>query len=187
MTFVSFNQLLWFFNTFSYEIQKKKNIRIGDYGGTSEIGQGMVKQMLTSGGIDTSSYFMLDYDNGVDLLNPIEGPKFDLGICCDLLEHTSQPFKVAKNICDSLNPKSLLFVTVPFIWEVHYFPNDYFRFTPNGLAELFKEDMDVLQITLVRDLLRDELAGKKVPNDPNSEDVTAWVERNRVVGIFRKK
>lgn len=161
MTLNSLNELVRFLNTY----QPKPGC-IADYGGTHEIGAGLVKNTLASGGL--TDYHALDLDSGVDLLQPIKGKKYDLGLCMDLLEHTTNPFIVAKNIVDSLNKGAYLFVTVPFIWEIHLYPGDYWRFTQQGVVELFKE-MELLEISIVRDKTK----GESVP-------------RHRVVGVFRK-
>jgi len=38
------------------------------------------------------------------------------------------------------------FISTHGIWEIHKIPNDYWRFTPNGLNELFKEFSEVIII-----------------------------------------
>lgn len=163
--------------------------RVADYGGTDTIGGQIVKKMLAldnptvkegkkKKGINilvdgtpktvVPAYYVLDYDNGVDLMKPITGKKFDAGICMDLLEHTENPFTIAENIRNSLNKGALLFVTVPWVWELHYYPKDYWRFAPQGLQQLFSK-METLTIEMVRD----EERGEELP-------------RSRLVGVFRK-
>lgn len=185
MTLVSLQCLALFLNKF------KPKGRIADYGGTDTIGAHIIKKMFmldritarngTPGpelqvilnGIPKNKnipeYIALDYDNKIDLMKPIKGEKFDAGICMDLLEHTSNPFIVAKNISDSLKPGAYLFVTAPFVWEPHFYPNDYFRFCPQGLEELFP---DMKNIT--NDIVRDQVPEEELP-------------RSRVAAIFRKK
>ena len=163
---------------------------MADYGGTDAIGGEIVGKMLSLEGVNVEEgdrsqkinlfvngskekdivpeYHVLDYDNGVDLLKPISGEKFDAGICMDLLEHTSNPFLVAKNIGDSLKKGAYFFVTVPWIWELHYHPKDYWRFTPQGLKELFPEMEEILTETI-----RDPEPEEKLP-------------RARIVAIFKK-
>jgi SAM-dependent methyltransferase len=143
-------------------------MRVADYGGTAKIGGNLVKGMLERGGM--KDYTMLDYDSGVDLLKPIEGEKFDLGICMDLLEHTTNPFIVAKNIKDSLREGAYLFVTVPWVWELHSYPGDYWRFTIDGVKELFT-GMEVIEEGYLRD--------KHTDPEP--------LPRERVIVIFKKK
>ena len=165
--------------------------RVADFGGTDTIGAPVVKKMLAldqvtvrNGGSDkeliailngrlkkkkdTPKYIILDYDNGIDLMKPIKGEKFDAGICMDLLEHTENPFVIAKNISDSLKPGALLFVTVPWVWELHYYPKDYWRFCPQGLEVLFP-DMTAETIEIIR--------------DPSPEED---LPRHRLVAIFKK-
>lgn len=152
-------------------------MRIADYGGTDNIGEGIVRGMLAGGGL--TNYHMLDFDNGYDLRKPIRGKKYDLGICMDLLEHVSNPFLVSKNIIKSLNKGAFLFVTAPFVWEIHGYPQDYWRYTPDGLAELFKYDMDIEIIYVEVDSHKDE-------GDP-PQVVPVSRPWTRVIGIFRKK
>lgn len=163
MTKTSLEYLIWFLNTY----QIPPNSRIADYGGTENVGLTIVKDSLAGGG--QHDYHALDFDNGVDLRLPIKGPKFDVGICMDTLEHCSNPFVVAKNIKDSLKKGAILFVTVPFVWELHYYPKDYWRFTPQGVEELF-DDMYIEVIGLVRDKMDNEI-----------------LPRHRIVAVFRKQ
>jgi SAM-dependent methyltransferase len=146
MTITSFTALRGFLNKFQPFFFD--DMRIADYGGTDAIGEDSVRQLLASGNL--RNYHMLDFDNGHDLRKPIKGEKYDMGICMDLLEHTSNPFLVAKNIAASLKPGAYLFVTVPFVWPLHGFPDDYWRFSPSGVVELFK-DMEMQYFETVPD------------------------------------
>ena len=150
-------------------------MRIADYGGTDAIGTNTIKDMLAGGGM--KNYHMLDLDNGVDLRKPIKGKKFDLGICMDLLEHVSNPFVVANNIVKSLNKGAFLFVTAPFVWELHGYPKDFWRYTPDGFAELFKE-MEAEIIYVEADTHQDLKDTKQL--------VPVGRPWTRVIGIFRK-
>src|SRR3990167_353252 len=168
-------------NALSLFLQKHQQfffdeMRIADYGGTDSIGDNVIRSLLAS--VDLKNYHMLDFDNGVDLREPIPGEKFDLGICMDLLEHTSNPFVVSKNIIDSLKPGALLFVTVPFVWEVHYVPQDFWRFTVQGLTELFKE-MEVESVF--------EEFDNCEPDKINPELLTVSLPWMRINGYFKKK
>ncbi len=143
MTTLSLKELADFLSEFHTAIKYP----IANYGG-GLYKVDLVKEMLDAGGL-TGEYDVLDYDTGVDLMLPLK-KKYGLGICMDLLEHTKQPFIVAKNIYNSLQMNALLFVTVPFIWEVHSYPGDYWRFTVDGIMELFPK-MTPLYGAYVRD------------------------------------
>jgi hypothetical protein len=185
MTIISLKCLAHFLNTYPI------NGRVADYGGTDKIGDNIVKTMLKVEDVNVSEgdrsadinlfvngskekeispeYYCLDYDNGIDLLKPVVGPQFDSGICMDLLEHTSNPFIVAENISNSLKEGAFLFVTVPWVWEIHDYPGDYWRFTPQGLQELFPK-MEKVSIETIRD------------QEPEEE-----LPRHRLVAVFKKK
>lgn len=57
--------------------------------------------------------------------------------CVSVLEHSRRPWLLAENIERLLMPGGSLFVTVPFCWRIHSYPNDYWRMTPEGLMSLF--------------------------------------------------
>jgi len=190
MTIVSVQELSKFLNKY------KPTGRLADYGGTDKIGGDIVKRLITfnesvvAGVPDTTidygiqhlgvggkslnknppQYFALDYDSGIDLMKPVKGQKFDYGICMDLLEHVDNPFIVANNISDSLKKGALLFVTAPFVWQLHHYPIDCWRFCPQGLERLFPKMKPVVPIEVVRD----ETPGEQY-------------KHTRVVGIFKKK
>lgn len=77
----------------------------------------------------TENYTSLKQQIGID--------KFGLIICLSVLEHCRNPFKMAENISQFLEEEGYLFISVPFVWNLHSFPEDYWRFTPSSLEVLF--------------------------------------------------
>lgn len=86
--------------------------------------------------------------NGVDLVldladdfesidKALQGRRFKTVICMSVLEHCRDPFKMARNIQSLMVDDGILLVSVPFAWEIHGFPDDYWRFTPSGVRILF--------------------------------------------------
>lgn len=53
------------------------------------------------------------------------------------LEHVRDPFALARNITRLLAPGGALIVSAPFVWVIHNYPDDYWRFTPSGIRALF--------------------------------------------------
>ncbi len=81
-----------------------------------------------------------------DLTQPLEEVQAALGresfgsiFCLSVLEHCSQPFRMADNLSRLLRPGGRICVSVPFSWEFHGFPSDYWRFTHEGVRLLFPE------------------------------------------------
>ncbi len=73
-----------------------------------------------------------------DLTRDVRGlEKFDHIECLSVLEHVKQPFLMSKNLSRLANPGCSIFVMVPWIWRYHAYPDDYFRYTPNGIRVLF--------------------------------------------------
>ena len=79
-------------------------------------------------------------DAVVDLtagLGPLQAGKFALAICCSVLEHTPRPWDLAANITRLLRPAGEMYLSVPWVWRYHAYPDDYFRFSPRGVQSLF--------------------------------------------------
>ena len=66
---------------------------------------------------------------------PVE--HFALGICCSVLEHVRKPWIMAEHITTLIRPGGTLFMSVPWVWRYHAYPDDYFRFSWRGIEELF--------------------------------------------------
>lgn len=77
---------------------------------------------------------VIDLATGIGDLN--EG-HFSLVICCSVLEHVRRPWVMAQNLTRLLAPDGLIYVAVPWVWRYHPYPDDYFRFSWRGIAELF--------------------------------------------------
>ena len=63
---------------------------------------------------------------------------FALAICCSVLEHVHKPWLMAENITRLLRPGGKLYVSVPWVWRYHPYPDDYFRFSFRGIRSLFE-------------------------------------------------
>lgn len=61
--------------------------------------------------------------------------------CVSVLEHSMAPWLMAKNLVLMMERGGTIFVTVPFVWRVHAYPDDYWRFTPRGLTLLFGDSI----------------------------------------------
>lgn len=57
--------------------------------------------------------------------------------CMSVLEHSRRPWLLAANLDRLLEQGGTLFVSTPFVWRVHAYPSDYWRFTLDGLRQLF--------------------------------------------------
>ena len=95
-----------------------------------------------------SEYVGLDMaaGKGVDVvadltrsIEPLEESYFGLGICCSVLEHVDKPWVFAANLTRLIRPGGLLYMSVPWVWRYHAYPDDYFRFSHRGVMSLFGE------------------------------------------------
>jgi len=63
--------------------------------------------------------------------------RFDLVICCHVLEHVRHPARAARNIETLLRPGGHAHVATPWSQAFHAEPDDFWRFSVRGLMELF--------------------------------------------------
>lgn len=68
---------------------------------------------------------------------PLRSGSVDRILCMVVLEHTRNPRGVLEEFARVLKPGGLLQMVVPFLWEEHQAPHDYFRFTRYGARLLF--------------------------------------------------
>ncbi|MBI4567164.1 MAG: methyltransferase domain-containing protein [Planctomycetes bacterium] len=57
-------------------------------------------------------------------------------ICVSVLEHAVDPAAILRELARVLRPGAPLYISVPCVWPIHRFPNDYWRFMPDGLLLL---------------------------------------------------
>ena len=96
---------------------------------------------------DKETYIGLDQEAGpgVDLVGDLsagliglrEGD-FTLILCCSVLEHVQYPWLLARNAMRLLAPGGMLYVSAPWVWRYHPYPEDYWRFSWRGIEALFE-------------------------------------------------
>ncbi len=124
-----------------------------DVGGTKELSvNGGAKpnplfeyfpNLVTFDGGFTVDHFQTEADYVGDITDDSHGlyRTFDIVLCFDTLEHTSNPFRFVEALVDLAKPGGWIYIAAPFQWVYHPSPQDYWRFTPEGLTELFWNTM----------------------------------------------
>lgn len=72
---------------------------------------------------------------------PLQDGHFDLVVCCSVLEHVDLPYAMADNMVRLLRPGGKIYVSVPWVWRYHAYPDDYWRFSWSGIKALFPDSM----------------------------------------------
>lgn len=70
---------------------------------------------------------------------PFKENSFDTVLCTEVLEHSSNPENVIKEINRVLKKDGYLILSTPFLYWIHEQPWDYYRFTRFGLEYLVKK------------------------------------------------
>jgi SAM-dependent methyltransferase len=91
-----------------------------------------VERMQTTA--DTVSDFLAE-----ETITPLES-RFDLVFSFDTLEHVSNPFLFCEHLVAITKPGGYVFAATLFSWTYHPAPQDYYRFSPAGMRELFENE-----------------------------------------------
>ena len=96
----------------------------------------------------TNEYIGVDLEDGdgVDMVLDLESgigelheEHFQLGVCCSVLEHVARPWIMSENITRLIAKGGYLFMSVPWVWRFHAYPDDFYRFSYRGIEALFPE------------------------------------------------
>lgn len=84
------------------------------------------------------TYFSVDYPQ-FDICNMALDDTFDIIIADQVLEHVRKPSRAIHNIFKMLRPNGVAMIATPFLFRVHARPNDFSRWTEEGLREILIE------------------------------------------------
>jgi hypothetical protein len=92
--------------------------------------------MLAGDNVDLVVDFTNDFGRVDEQLG---GRRFGTVLCLSVMEHVGDIFSFAKNLTAIMAPGGVLFLSVPFNWRFHGYPSDYWRFSPEGVKQLFPQ------------------------------------------------
>jgi SAM-dependent methyltransferase len=114
-----------------------------------DVGCGIMpyRELILNTNKNVTSYIGLDFENSLDSeysfgkpdffwngdIIPLEDNAVETIIATEFFEHCTEPEKIMKEILRVLKPDGVLFLTVPFIWNLHLVPYDEYRYTPFAL------------------------------------------------------
>ncbi|MBN2701856.1 MAG: class I SAM-dependent methyltransferase [Methylohalobius sp. ZOD2] len=94
------------------------------------------------------NFEIVDYPSthvvGINEKLPFQDETFDAVFSLAVLEHVKDPFRCAKEIARVLKKGGTLYCVVPFLQPLHGYPNHFYNMTSQGLINLFKEDIEIL-------------------------------------------
>jgi SAM-dependent methyltransferase len=122
------------------------------------------------------SYVTYDFPE-FDLCNPPpQLPRFDVVLCEQVLEHVVDPWRAIRTLHDLARAGGHVVITTPFLFRLHNDPEDFWRFTPDGMKVLVRSaGLEVLKVdtwgnrAAVRGLLGRDLPyrfWRSLKNDP---------------------
>jgi SAM-dependent methyltransferase len=122
---------------------------------------------------------------GVDLVHDLEQPlpadlTFSHVDCVSVLEHVRRPWLFAQTIERAMSPGATILLSVPWVWRVHGYPSDYWRFTPMAIQSLF-ENIDWRRFAY----MSDSKIVRKVPKRVDANG-SVWFARTELLAWGRR-
>ena len=127
-------------------------------GDVLEIGSYNVNGTIRDCFKDAKSYLGVDQEAGPDvdlvldakmLWTPRVLPKeqYDTVICCEMLEHCSDPLRVVRGMASIVRSGGHMLITSPaYGFPVHRHPRDYFRFGEDTYRDIFFNGFQLLRL-----------------------------------------
>ena len=123
---------------------------------------------------------------------PFEPASFDTVLLSDVLEHIAEPGGLMRELARVLAPAGSLILTVPFLYQVHEAPHDYYRYTRFALQKLCADSgLQVRELSAYGgypDVLLD-LANKGLASIPPLcklfLSLVGWTTRTRAYAYWR--
>ena len=111
-------------------------------GDVLDFGAGSGKQRKALQAV-AKSYTTLDIDPqpGVDIVGdvlnpPIADASYDTVVSNQVMEHVKEPWVMVEHVARILRPGGVCILSAPFMAPFHANPNDFFRFTEQGMQHL---------------------------------------------------
>ena len=136
--------LWWFvklvFSTSLIVVNQPKKLLsfISDTGLVLNLGSGSTKLGDNVVNIDIQDYEEVDVIGNIHHL-PFADNSFEGAICAATLEHCREPAVIVSEAHRVVKPGGYIYISVPFVFEFHSSPDDFYRWTIEGLRELLKE------------------------------------------------
>lgn len=117
---------------------------------------------------------------------------YDVVLSSDVLEHVKEPWSTAEECVRIAKTGGLLIHISPFSWRYHPFPEDYYRFTHDGLAYLFERTGRVERLLSGYDISLRRWNAKGGDPEAHGLDVPpidsmgGWLENWKTVYVCRK-
>lgn len=74
-----------------------------------------------------------------DICRDVLPSRFDLIIAEQVFEHVRYPWRAAKHVREMLRDDGYFLISTPFLLRIHAAPNDYWRWTPQGMQALLED------------------------------------------------
>ncbi len=118
---------------------------------------------------------------------PFKDGELDCVLCTQVLEHTNNPDFYLKELYRVMKPGGVAILTIPFMWQQHLKPYDFFRYTEFGARYLIENNNFFIELmeknpkglSAIFVLLANQLPSYKSP----LFNVLTWVTLGTLINI----
>jgi SAM-dependent methyltransferase len=141
-----------------FKIVETQNVAANEY---DEIASGIIEKYSDGLVLDCGAgkhsvdhptviyYELVDYPStdvlGVGESLPFQDETFDAVFSLNVLEHTADPFRCAREISRVLKKNGTLYCVAPFLQPVHAYPNHFYNMSGQGLRNLFEANFEIIE------------------------------------------
>jgi len=112
---------------------------------------------------------------------PFKKESFDVVLCLETFEHAEKPWEIAEEIERVVKKSGVIIVSSQQNFPIHMHPSDYFRFTPYGLASLFKKLKTRLLIGISAGF------GNETKLNPETVILVGWQKKTKLNKKIKKE
>ena len=127
--------------------QDVRGLRVLDVGCGDRPYEQLLKGAAEIVGFDVPGNPHADLHGSIDAI-PVEDGSFDVVLCLQVLEHVPDPATAVRELRRVVKPGGRVLLSTHGVYPFHPTPNDFWRWTHDGLAHLFRTNAEWTSVTV---------------------------------------
>jgi 2-polyprenyl-3-methyl-5-hydroxy-6-metoxy-1,4-benzoquinol methylase len=129
------------------QAQDVRGLRVLDVGCGDRPYERLLQGATEIVGFDVPGNPHADLHGSIDAI-PVEDASFDLVLCLQVLEHVADPAAAVRELRRVVKPGGRVLLSTHGVYPYHPNPNDFWRWTQDGLTYLFRTNAEWTSVTV---------------------------------------